>query len=550
VLTVALLAVTAFAAGVTGAWSPCGFSMVETIAGAAGREGEAARRVVRASCATFAVGAVVGGALTFGLLGGLGALLGTGGDAALAVAAGIALAAAVADALGLRIAPQIRRQVPEPWRRTLPLPLAVALYGVLLGLGFTTFVLAFAVWALAGVSVALGSPLAGVAIGVAFGLGRALPVVALAPRFDERGVALAGRMAEEPRLLRRLRAADAALLLASALALLLGGGVATADAAAPSARAAAPSAPAAVSAHGEAPGPAAPSARAARRAAQRAAAWTVVAEGASDPSWSEPGLLFRTGPGGAMLRLPDGEVALPGGPVALGGPHLAHVEGGAIVVTDWTAGRRVVATVPVLAPIARLAVSSAWVAWVSDEPGGGQTLTAAPLAAAAAPVVIARIGRRGAIGRPALAGSRIAYAVSSPRSGSRIVVRDLAAPGSPRRLVVGSAQTQLSQPALRHDQLLYVSAGNCDQRLLVAKLVGGRPRTLLRIGSTARRDPGHEHGRTTQGREPGQCPRGTPPRSAQTLWTTALGAHEAWVTLLRPGTQDHPARTTLVSVPR
>ena len=64
----------------------------------------------------------------------------------------------------------------------LPVPLAAGLYGVLLGLGFTTFILTFAVWALAGVSVALGDPALGLAIGLAFGAGRALPVVALAPR--------------------------------------------------------------------------------------------------------------------------------------------------------------------------------------------------------------------------------------------------------------------------------------------------------------------------------------------------------------------------------
>ncbi len=47
----------------------------------------------------------------------------------------------------------------------MPLPLACALYGVLLGLGFTTFVLAFAVWALAGISFAAGDPLLGAIIG-------------------------------------------------------------------------------------------------------------------------------------------------------------------------------------------------------------------------------------------------------------------------------------------------------------------------------------------------------------------------------------------------
>ena len=40
------------------------------------------------------------------------------------------------------------------------------LYGVLLGLGFTTFILTFAVWALAGISVALGDPQLGLLIGL------------------------------------------------------------------------------------------------------------------------------------------------------------------------------------------------------------------------------------------------------------------------------------------------------------------------------------------------------------------------------------------------
>ena len=69
----------------------------------------------------------------------------------------------------------------------MPMPLAAFLYGILLGLGFTTFVLSFGVWALAGISFALGEPAAGVAIGLAFGAGRALPVLALAPVCDRHG---------------------------------------------------------------------------------------------------------------------------------------------------------------------------------------------------------------------------------------------------------------------------------------------------------------------------------------------------------------------------
>ena len=127
----------------------------------------------------------------------------------------MAVAAAVAEARGLRIAPQIRRQVPEAWRRVLPVPLAAAGYGVLLGLGFTTFVLSFAVWALAGASIALGDPALGLAIGLAFGAGRALPVIALAPfAGSERGGAITAAMCERPAILLGLRRVDAVALAA------------------------------------------------------------------------------------------------------------------------------------------------------------------------------------------------------------------------------------------------------------------------------------------------------------------------------------------------
>jgi len=213
--TVLILA--AAAAGVTGAWSPCGFSMVDTLAphGYAGR-----LRTTIAACATFSLGALAGGVATFGGLASLGQALGAGGSAALAVAASIALAAAVGEARGARILPQVRRQVPESWRRRMPVPLAAGLYGVLLGLGFTTFILTFAVWALAGVSVALGDPSLGVAIGLAFGAGRLLPVIVLAPTAGtERGAAFHAAMAERPRILRSLRAVDAVAMAALAVVL-------------------------------------------------------------------------------------------------------------------------------------------------------------------------------------------------------------------------------------------------------------------------------------------------------------------------------------------
>jgi hypothetical protein len=209
----AVLILAAAVAGLTGAWSPCGFSMVETLApqGYAGR-----LRVTAAACVTFAAGALAGGVVTFGGLALVGEALGAGGPAALAVAAAVALAAAIGEARGTRIVPQVRRQVPESWRRRMPVPLAAGLYGVLLGLGFTTFILTFAVWALAGVCIAVGDPALGVAVGLAFGAGRLLPVVALAPIG---GGALHAAMAERPRILRSLRAVDAVAMVACAVAL-------------------------------------------------------------------------------------------------------------------------------------------------------------------------------------------------------------------------------------------------------------------------------------------------------------------------------------------
>lgn len=213
----AVLIGAALAAGLTGAWSPCGLSMVETLAphGYAGR-----LRTTLAACGTFSLGALAGGVVTFGGLALLGLALGAGGPGALAAGAAVALAAALGEARGARIVPQVRRQVPESWRRRLPVPLAAGLYGVLLGLGFTTFILTFAVWALAGLCVAVGDPALGAAVGLAFGAGRLLPVVALAPAAaTTAGAAVHAAMAERPRILRSLRAVDAVAMAACALAL-------------------------------------------------------------------------------------------------------------------------------------------------------------------------------------------------------------------------------------------------------------------------------------------------------------------------------------------
>jgi hypothetical protein len=528
--TAAILLFTAFVAGITGAWSPCGFSMVETLGSARGHRGA---RAVRASCATFALGALAGGAITFTALAAVGAALGgAGSTAALIVAVAIALAAALGELLGVRIVPQIRRQVPEPWRRTLPLPLAAGLYGVLLGLGFTTFVLTLAVWALAGIAVALGDVQAGLLIGLGFGAGRALPVVVMAPRYATLGQRMELRMAERPALLRRLRLADGALLAALAVAFLASG----------SAAAAVP-ARAAHDGGAHRPGATGPA---------QAAAPATVAEGATDPSIAPDTLAWRQLDGRAVVVSGDARSELPAEGVAIGGPYVATRVDERIEVRDRTTGALVAQRD---APGAtQLAVSDRWLVWRATRAGGGDRLHAAALPALADEHVVAGVHGSERIGRPSLDGDRLAYAIATATNRpSRIVVERLGSSDPAarhRRTVLRARLAVLSQPALHGSQLLFVHATHCSQRLRVARLGAPlrRARTLLRMGTTAHRDPGHEHGRTTQGREPGQCPRGTPPRTDAVLWTTALGVDYAYVTLLRPAAGAGTVTATLARV--
>jgi hypothetical protein len=205
VLTLALVT-TALVAGAAGTWSPCGFSAIDTI-------GRSATHVLAACCA-FGAGTVAGGVASFTVLAFAGSALDV--HAAAGATAILAAAAAAAEAAGVRVVPQVRRQVPEPWRRVLPLPVTAALYGALLGVGFATFVLTLAFWALAAVVVVQGKLVLGVLVGAAFGLGRAVPVAVLATRPS--GAALVAALAERPRLLRVWRLVCAAALAATALA--------------------------------------------------------------------------------------------------------------------------------------------------------------------------------------------------------------------------------------------------------------------------------------------------------------------------------------------
>jgi hypothetical protein len=493
-------AVTALIAGIAGAWSPCGLSMLDTIGSTLG---DTRRWVLLMAVSAFALGAIVGGIVTFGGL----ALAGTlfGGEATLrdALAGAIALAAAVADWRGVRIAPQIRRQVPERWRWIMPLPLACALYGVLLGLGFTTFVLAFAVWALAAISIALDNVTLGLLVGVAFGVGRALPIVWLAPGLRTAdGQRRLDRIAIDVRLWLGMRRLGALGLTLCAVAI------------------------GTTSAFGHSVPP----------------RLVTIATAATDPSvdgslvaWQEVGgsgvLQGSTGATGATTPLPGD---LP----ALGGSNAAWEQGDEIVVANAaTLSPQVTIPLPAGATLSALAVSDSWLV-VSDLPaGGGADLLAISLSDPGTITTIAQAPLAGEIGRPVIDGSDVVFARGGP-SVSQITEIDLVN-GTKTRLRWTRANHSFLNPVLANGQLLYEQVGRCAQELLLGSPDGAsNDKLLLSISSTVRRDPGYQRGYQQAWNTASVCAnRSAGPGGKITLGTTALGTSAAYVT-------EYPANVT------
>jgi hypothetical protein len=489
-------AITAAVAGLTGAWSPCGFSMVETIGSALG---DARRGATLLASATFALGTAIGGVVTFGGLALAGALI--GGQAAWlrdALGAILALAAALADWRGLELAPQIRRQVPERWRWTMPLPLACALYGVLLGLGFTTFVLAFAVWALAGISFAAGDSALGALVGVAFAAGRAAPVLWLAPGLRRgEGARRLDEMASEPRLWLGLRRLDALGLALCALA--LGGASASAAASAAS-----------------------------------------IAD-ATDPSAAGGELAWQRLAGSGALSSGAGAVSvLPGAQPALGGGLLAWASASGVTVADAaTLAPRL--TLPA-AGVSALAVSSGWVVYRVQSGAGVERLIAVSLADPSHPRELAGPRPAGQLGRPSLDGARAVFALNTARR-SAIELVDLQS-GARRPLRMAGRDAQYANPSLLAGRLLFERTTRCAQQLRLGAAIaprgaaraGAGERTLLQMRSTVRRDVGYEPGYEHAYNSASLCAGGgAGGGGAIRLGPTALASASAYVTEIAGG---------------
>jgi len=498
-LLVVLGALTALLAGIAGAWSPCGFSMVDTIGTALG---DARRTVMILATATFTVGALAGGAITFGGLSLLGELLGHGAEGLRdALAGALALAAAFADWRGWKIAPQIRRQVPERWRWSMPLPLACGLYGLLLGLGFTTFVLSFAVWALAGISFAADSAIFGVAVGVAFGIGRALPVLWIAPRLgSERGDRALERLALEPRLWLGLRRLDAIGLGACAVVL-----------AGSSALAAAPNF-------------------------------------ATDPSTYGGSLAWQKIGGDGYLFARSRTVKLPGRLPALGGGKLAYVSHGQIVISaGLSSSSPVTIARPANATIDALALSARWLVVRDHTTTGLANLFAVSLRHPARRRYLAGSTTPGAIGRPTIDGATVAWAYSDAQHSGIYAENLRTGVGSVLRLA--TKNVQYSNPALDEGRLLYVQTDRCAQQLLLglpSDSAAGHDRVLLSLPSTVLRDPGYQSGYIQNYNSASLCSkRKTGAGGTTTLGSTALTPANAYVSESPVGDVD---RTTIVTI--
>jgi cytochrome c biogenesis protein CcdA len=495
-------ALTALIAGVTGAWSPCGFSMVQTIGSALG---DGRRGATRAASVTFGLGAVIGGVITFGGLAELGRLIGDGTTGLReGLGAALALAAAMADWRGVKIAPQIRRQVPERWRWSTPLAFACGLYGILLGLAFTTFVLAFAVWALAGISFAAGDPLLGAIVGVAFGLGRALPVLWMAPSFDNggEGARRLDDMASEPRMWLGLRRLDAIGL--SLCALFLSGASATA----------------------------------------------AVLPNATDPSAALGALVWQQVGGPGVLRAPSGQAStLPGGYPALGGSMIAWENSGQLTVADLaTLTPRV--TIPVTR-LNALAVSDSWIVYRDQGPRGEEALVGVPLTDPTQRLSIATSTLASEIGRPALNGSDVVFTYDTPQR-SAIEIVHLAS-GARHVLRATYRNAVLLNPSILGGRLLYERVDRCRQQLRIA-LIGspghpshGHDHVLLSLPSTVKRDPGYQRGYEHAYNSASLCPnRATRHGFTTRLGPTALSGSAAYVTEI----PSNPGDAHIITVSR
>jgi hypothetical protein len=169
------------------------------------------------------IGAAAGGAAAGLALGALGAVVAAAGAparVAAAVLAPCAVLAAVVDARGWpHWLPRPRRQVDERWLHAYRGWVYGAGFGFQLGAGVVTIVTAATVYVLGVTLVVLGSPIAGVVVGGAYGLARGLTILA------GRSIRTPARLVELHRTLVARRRLGVLAAVAGDLAVALGAAV-------------------------------------------------------------------------------------------------------------------------------------------------------------------------------------------------------------------------------------------------------------------------------------------------------------------------------------
>jgi hypothetical protein len=270
-------------------------------------------------------------------------------------------------------------------------------------------------------------------IGAAFGVGRAILILALAPVAGRSaGVKATELMCERPGVYLGLRRGDATVLLAAAVALAI------------------------------APGSA-------------GAAGTNVPH-ATDPSATADALLFQRLGGPAVISRGGPEIPLPGSHPAIGGRYVATVTGNSVQLMDRNS----------LAPIATIdapgadaiAVSDSWLAYRAPT-SSGDAIYIRYIANPASPGPAALVaGAAGAaqLSPPAVDAGLLLYGVATP-GGSRIVQRVMGT--SKHRALVSSRRLLLFDPSVRGAGFSYVRSDARTSRLMVRKRHSHGPGRVL-----------------------------------------------------------------------
>jgi len=165
----------AIVAGLRGAWSPCGLSMLSTIT-PIGERGRGNRYVTTARW--YVIGAIAGGLCLGAVAAVLSTVAGLQGATRLVVVATGALVAAVSDArVGGLALPTHRRQVNERWLDQYRAWVYGGGFGWQIGTGLATYITTAAVYLLVVVLVVGGNPTLALGGGGLFGLTRGLAVL-------------------------------------------------------------------------------------------------------------------------------------------------------------------------------------------------------------------------------------------------------------------------------------------------------------------------------------------------------------------------------------